>query len=415
MSDAGRGAGPGRRHSKGRSAIITDTAPATAGSANSGPGSSPVNPPTAAGTAAGLWLGCAGLLMLGLQPLMLGQLLSEARLDVGQLAWAATLEFLCLGLAAGGLGALARHRRLRAIAALACALLAASNAASLAASGLWLIALRAAAGAAGGVLVWVAIGVITVARDPARLSAIFLGAQTAAQALLAALLPLTLLPWLGANGGFAALAGLALASLAALAALPSRLPDMAEAQAAGGRIPRPAWAGLGACFLFMGGIVGLWVFIAPLAAQAGIPAATADAAVAGALVAQVAGAAVAAMWGALLPARRALALCLCSAIGLAAVLGHPPGTAWFIAAMLGFGFVWLFALPFFVPLLIAADPSRRAALLIAGAQLLGGSAGPLVTGAVASQSNLRPVLLAACLLFALALLALAGAAPRKTG
>ena len=41
------------------------------------------------------------------------------------------------------------------------------------------------------------------------------------------------------------------------------------------------------------------------------------------------------------------------------------------------GFVWLFATPFLVPMTIEADPTRRAALLIGGAQLVGGSLGPL--------------------------------------
>src|SRR5215469_16720075 len=57
-----------------------------------------------------------------------------------------------------------------------------------------------------------------------------------------------------------------------------------------------------------------------------------------------------------------------------------------------FGFLWLFVLPFLVPMVIAADPSRRAALLIGGAQLVGGSLGPVIASTVVTDSDVRGAL-----------------------
>ena len=54
-----------------------------------------------------------------------------------------------------------------------------------------------------------------------------------------------------------------------------------------------------------------------------------------------------------------------------------------------FGFLWLFSLPFMVPMAIAADPTRRAAVLVGGAELAGGSLGPLFASFVVSDVDVR--------------------------
>lgn len=57
-----------------------------------------------------------------------------------------------------------------------------------------------------------------------------------------------------------------------------------------------------------------------------------------------------------------------------------------------FGFLWLFSLPFMVPMVIAADPTRRAAVLVGGAELAGGSLGPLLASFVVSDVDVRGAL-----------------------
>lgn len=66
-----------------------------------------------AATTAGPTLGCVGLLMLGLQPLLLGALLEEHRFSVAQLMQPATAEILAVGVVAGALGGAPSHRHLR--------------------------------------------------------------------------------------------------------------------------------------------------------------------------------------------------------------------------------------------------------------------------------------------------------------
>jgi hypothetical protein len=62
------------------------------------------------------------------------------------------------------------------------------------------------------------------------------------------------------------------------------------------------------------------------------------------------------------------------------------------------GFIWTVGLTFFVPLLIRVDPTRRGAMLLPGAELLGGSAGPQITGWFATETRLTPVLVSAAFL-----------------
>jgi hypothetical protein len=84
-------------------------------------------------------------------------------------------------------------------------------------------------------------------------------------------------------------------------------------------------------------------------------------------------------------------LVTCAALDLVCllILAALPGLAWFLLACGVFGFLWLFTLPFLVPMVIAADPSRRAAVLVGGAQLLGGSVGPLLVSMMVTDADAR--------------------------
>ena len=57
------------------------------------------------------------------------------------------------------------------------------------------------------------------------------------------------------------------------------------------------------------------------------------------------------------------------------------------ACVAAFGFLWLFALPFQTLLLIRLDPTRRAAMQLGAAQLLGSSAGPLAASLVVGDGE----------------------------
>lgn len=340
---------------------------------------------------AALGLGCLALLMLGVQPLILGALVTAGRLDVHLLAQAAMIEMLALGVVSGVLGAVARHRNLTVWSLGGCALFVASNLACMEASGFGLVALRGLAGAAGGALVWITAGVIGRSPSALRLSGIFSGAQALTQAGLAALIPIAA-PALGANAGFALLALLGVLSVVFVAAIPRALSELPAPEEGHARLSLPGRLGLAGAFFLMAGIVGVWVFVEQIATQHGVGASAVSLAVALSLVMQIAGAAFITWIGPRASPQIALPLICAAYIACLAVMGLTPSHNLFVGAILVFGFLWTMSLPLFLPLLIGVDPTRRSAMLLAGAQLLGGSAGPLLTGLLVTGPDLQPVL-----------------------
>ena len=61
----------------------------------------------------------------------------------------------------------------------------------------------------------------------------------------------------------------------------------------------------------------------------------------------------------------------------------------FVGATTLLGFIGVFTNPFFVPMTIDADPSRRTAVQNGAAQILGGALGPLLASRVVSDANAR--------------------------
>ncbi|MEW6597668.1 MAG: hypothetical protein AB1429_09250 [Pseudomonadota bacterium] len=358
--------------------------------------------------------GCVGLLMLGVQPMVLGALVAEHRLSMQALAQAATVEMLGLGIVSGGLGALLQHRHLRIWGAGACIALAAANLGCLSATGVGLIALRAAAGAAGGVLLWITTGLTT--RHPAavRLSALFFGSSALTQAALAAVIPV-FAPFFGANAGLVLLAGLALLSLPLVLCFPHALPDLAKSAPGQGALSRAGGFGLLATFLLMAGIVGLWVFIDQLGRAYGVAKQTVALAIAASLAAQVAGAGLVGWIGPRISPPFGLAVVGLALIACVGALAFDRHVASYVSGTLAVGFLWPCAMVMFVPLLIRLDPTRRAAMLLPGVQLLGSGAGPVVTGAFARSAELSPVLAAAAALFGAGVLAILAAVVAQRG
>ncbi|MBV8683785.1 MAG: hypothetical protein JO111_13000 [Caulobacteraceae bacterium] len=347
---------------------------------------------------AALALGCAALLMLGVQPAVLGALLSAHRLTVGQLTQAATVEMLALGVVSGIMAGFLQHRRLRLWGAAGCLGLVAANLAGFAASGEAFVACRGVAGVAGGILVWIVSGVIARHPTAVRLAALFAGAQSISQAALAAALPF-IATALGANAGVAALAVCIALCVPLLLIIPADLPDLAKPEPGRGALSVAGVFGLMAAFLMMAGIVGVWVFADELARMAGASPALASAAIAASLAMQVGGAVFMVAVGPKAPPGRTYIGVAAGYLLVLALMAWAHSGAAFMVAALMLGFLWNIALSISTPLLIQIDPTRRAAMLAAGAQLLGGSAGPMLTGLFATDTNVRPVLAPAAVIF----------------
>lgn len=352
--------------------------------------------------AAILVVGVIGVLIAGLQPQLLGALALEGRLSVAALGGLATVELLAMGIAAGAASFILPAHRLRAIAF--CALLATGliDLATPLCSGGGIFAARIAAGLGEGVLVWIAIGFIVGTARPERWSGIYLALQTLVQCALASILGLFAA---SSTVGFGTLGAVTLAGTLALRWMPDA-HAASGGDAESGTLPHSrGLLALVGVLLYLAFIVAIWVYVEPLALQRGVPMQTVYLIVPLSLAMQVIGAGAATLLAGRLPPRTTI-LCVGGLnLGLLAAMAWAP-SGLFVLASAVFGFLWLFALPFQVPLVIAADPTRRAAMLIGGAQLVGSSLGPLLASGLIADRTVTPVLLFGAICLGAAVLAL---------
>lgn len=339
-----------------------------------------------------MFCGVVGLMIPGLQPLLLGALAEEGRLSANQLGLVATAELLAMGLTAALAGSLFKASHLKLIAIAALAVLALIDALTTLVSGDAVTLARALAGAPSGVLVWITIAFIARTPTPERWAGAYVTAQTLCQFAAVAAASAFLAPGSSANSGFAALAGFCAISMVAALFLPNALAPLPQAATAG-LPPARGWAALSASFLFLAVSSGVWVYVGQLSHQAHHPPAVAAEAVSVSLALQVAGGVAATLLAGRI--RWLWALIFCALWDLAifwgfAVFSQPTP---FIVLTGGLGFAWLFAIPFLVPMTIEADPTRRAALLIGGAQLIGGSLGPLFASFFVTDADARGALI----------------------
>ena len=339
-----------------------------------------------------LMVGVCGVMIAGLQPLLLGTLAQEGRITAAQLGHAATAELLLMGAASAYAGARWRAERLRLIGAISALVLAALNVATLWAGGETVTLIRALAGVPSGVLIWITIAMIARSPTPERWSGIYLTVQTLAQFALAAGLTAWVIPGSGANGGFVALAMLCAVSALAAMALPNRFAPLV-ADATSSNMPSArGFVALGAAFLWMAFIVGVWVYAEPLSRQSGHAPTVAGVAVSLSLACQVLGGVTATVLAGRLRWFQTLIFCAVVNVGCLLAFALLPGESLYLLTSAVFGFLWMFSLPFLVPMVIAADPTRRAAVLVGGAELAGGSLGPLFASFVVTDADVRGAL-----------------------
>ena len=360
---------------------------------------------------AALAIGTIAVLMVGIQPIVLGELVDARRVSLEGVGLVAMAEIILLGLGVVLGDALLPIARLRAVTLVAALAAAGLDLLTLQAQGdAALTTVRAAAGLAEGVLIWVATGVVVRTASPARVGGIFFVLQTLAQALLGAVLANAVIPRWGWAGSFVALGLLALLACALAFAQPARLAPLPPPSATGFRWSARTLQPLAVVFLQLAALGSFWAYLEPLGKAAGFDARGAQTLVAASLAMQVIGGIVATLAVRRLPVVPALLGC---SVALAGVTGFihqlPAGSLQgFAVACALFGFVWLFMLPFHIGLALRADPSGRLAGLVPAAQLLGSACGPLTASFIVQGENAGSVpLLSAGFAVAAALLALA--------
>lgn len=355
-----------------------------------------------------LFVGVVAVLIAGLQPLILGGLAREGRITEAEIGLAATLELLALGLTCGLAAAILKPVQVRGRIFLFCLLHAAVTFAGISANGGWVIINRGLAGVCEGLMLWMTISMIVRSSSPERYAGVFATVQTLAQLLMAAGLAALVTPSFGVNGALIVLAIVSLAAAASAFAGPGEYaPLPARDPAAGGAFSLRSITGLAVCFLFLALIVAVWVYLEPLAVLSGLTPNTAGLAISFALGAQVIGALAATIAGPRLNASWVLIGVGAANVAVFLVLGAHPSETMFFVSLAVFGFAWMFALPYQTQLLIELDPSRRAAMQIGAAQLLGSSCGPLAAAMIVGDGHVERALQLSLGLTALALVLVA--------
>lgn len=362
-------------------------------------------PPAAAQAArplaAALSIGAIALLILGVQPIVLGALVEQHLITLPGVGVVAMGEIIALGIGVAlgdALLPVSWQRNTAIVAALLAALL---NLATLQAQGdAAFVALRAIAGLAEGLLVWVATVSIVRAATPDRITAVFMVLQALAQIALASALALWVLPAAGWKGGFVAMAATCLLVLPLAAALPApaRLAPAATAHCAATATARLRWspatlAPLLVAFLQMSAIGALWAYLEPLALRAGLDAHAAQLQTSWVLGMQIVGGLAAIYWVRRLSVTATLTLGSVALCLVAAAMYRVPGNAalGFAAVCVAFGFAWMFLMPFHVGLALRADAQGRVAVLVPAAQLIGSACGPLLASLLLHADDPAPV------------------------
>ena len=347
---------------------------------------------------AALALGSLVMMVTGLQPLLLSALADAGRLPHALVHPAAFVDMLAMAFSVGVCGLFLKPRRLNRWAAGAALVCVAAGLGALVARDGQLLALRGLGGLAGGVLVWITVGMIARQPRPEPWAAAFFLIQSAGLVFAAAFASS-----LGPTSALAFAAGL---SGLCLLAAPLLSPAMDDLALAGRRSPdRRGLLGLAALFLYFTANAALWFKMRDLAAAQGLEAIS-GLVVLTTLVAQMLGAMAALALADRLETRRLFGLVVGCLLLACAVLAIQPPAPLFVAAFALLAFAALLLGASLFGVLHSADASRRAGAVSPVAQFLAAALGPLAAGAVADLAGLSAVLALAPVL-ALAALACA--------
>jgi MFS transporter, DHA1 family, inner membrane transport protein len=326
-----------------------------------------------------LSMGCVALMMLGLQPALLGSLIEQRRISMEGVGIVAMGEIFSLGIGVVLAEKLLPLQHIRPVAVIGCALLAAVNLLTLGVHGdAACAAMRVLAGLLEASLFWITTVVIVRSHEPDRLAGIFLTIQTLTQALVMLAIARLPLQFLGWQAGFVVLALVCVLPLSVIHRLPRQVGSHTDAVMPSLVSVRGFFVLL-VPFAHMGAIGTLWAYLEPLSKNAGVVGRDADMLVALVLLMQVIGGVVASMavrrWR-MTPSLLASAAVV-AGVGLAIHQLAAPHPWAFTALCAALGFVWLFQLPFHIRLAFEVDPCGRIALLVPPAQLVGSGFGPL--------------------------------------
>lgn len=332
--------------------------------------------------------GSAALLIVGVQPILLGALATAGVLSESQLGIAAMLELFTL--AVGGIVGpmILNSGALRARMVIVAILLIAINLAMpLLTSAIAVFAARAVAGFIGGLLVGACYLILAHAENPSRTNAVFMAMSAVPQIVAVYAVPLLVTPLIGTYAGFIVYAAVVGLALLASNLLPKDVVE--ESPEATGKLKiTPALVVLLlAITAQMAGIGAAWSFMERYAQLAGFSASSIAISFALSLALQLLGALAYAWKGEALPYRtvQIIGPVVIAACVIPFLLGM--GEFAYIALMSAFGFFWLLIQPIQIQFCIDFDPSRWSAVFLGPLALIGLSCGPLVSAFFVSEGS----------------------------
>ncbi|MDB5468324.1 MAG: putative transporter [Phenylobacterium sp.] len=351
------------------------------------------DPFTPVETGSAIALGVISLLIAGLLPLLLSALAEEHRLSAAGIGLAAMLEALSTGLVTGLAGIVLKPRRLRLVAAVATLLLIAADVATVRASGSGVFLVRTLAGVPEGLMLWIAIGLISRTQTPERWAAVLFTGMGITQLGVATGLSALILPRFGANGGYVTLACATALALPLCLFLPRSLGAAPGSEGSGGGAPPlRGWVALAGTLSFAASLTAVSVYILPLARQAGLSVAVGRTAISVGLGCQILGGVLATVLAGRVRYITIFWICALAFLTTWATYAVSAPAGAFVAVTGMAGLCGMLAGPFLVPMTIEADPSRRAAMQSGAVQLLAGALGPLLASFVVGDRNVHGVL-----------------------
>lgn len=346
---------------------------------------------------AALLIGSVALLMLGLQPTLLGELVDNQVISTEGMSIVVMSEIIALGLGVLLANVLLPMTHFKLITVLAAITVATLDAATCYGSGdQLLVGLRGTAGLAEGVLVWVTTSIIVRSSKPDRLAAAFLVVHILSQAGLVLLLTTFIVPRAGWQGSFALVAVISLLPWALVRLLPGELKPLRVVDTGVVSRSPASLLPLIITFLQMAAISSLWAHMVPLSKVIDFDAmGSSKTMISTVFTMQILGGFIAFFTVRRLGVKLVLTGGSLILASIAFAIDQlPQGSLLsFSALLMTFGFFWLFIMPFQIGLAFQVDPSGRIAILVPVMQLLGSAVGPLIglfaaQGEVAVQATL---------------------------
>jgi len=334
-----------------------------------------------------------------LQGTLLPQLVKEGRLTLAELGQVAMAEAIGTLLAVSVANAVLRPHRLKLYVLVSALIGLALDLLTARLTGQAILAARFGHGVCAGILLWIWVGFLTRSDNPGRWVAIYVTAQALTLLILSAWFSAMVLPQGGAAAGFAIVA--ALYGLIAFLAL--CVPGSFAPLAHGNGSIRPTalgLLGLFGVFAQLAAILATWVYIKSYGKQIGLDEATTGFAVSVAMGVQIIAGLLATVLAGRVRNTPMILLAVVASLASLALLITAQTTTPFIVGTAAFAFFWMLGPPFHMPYLIDIDPSRRSAVHMTTAQLLGVAAGPALASMAVSGEVVTGALIVAALLYA---------------